>query len=227
MKIDFHVHSNHSVDALDTVESLALAARKKGLDAIAVCDHDTMARKGGRPQLIGGVLVLFGTEVSTAQGHVQVFGTGKTYKKGIDAFKLVEKVKSEGGITIVAHPYSRRGHALHELAPQVGATALEKFNGRDFVHSWRARRLIAVGTGGSDAHVAAEVGNAWTEIETIKPSHKNLASAEADILSAVAKGQITARYRPSLASIASRYAQKLGRFIRTGKVGMYAPPNKG
>jgi len=221
MKIDFHVHSHFSSDALHSVEQLAAAAKAKGLDAIGISDHNTIAKKlgssGARKARMSsptsqlsssGVLILYGTEVSTAQGHVQVFGTGKTYQKGIDAFELVRQVKKDGGITIVAHPFSLRPHALHSLATKVGATAIEKYNGRDFVHSWRARRMGISGTGGSDAHVMQEVGNAWTEIDC--------ALNEDAILAAVAKGKIKAFYRPSIASIASRYAQKMRKIMFAG-----------
>jgi predicted metal-dependent phosphoesterase TrpH len=38
--IDFHVHTDRSPDGRSSLKAIAAAAKKRGLDAIAVADHD-------------------------------------------------------------------------------------------------------------------------------------------------------------------------------------------
>ena len=59
MKADLHIHSTVS-DGSDPIEQIIIAARNKGLDAIAITDHDTMSHMTQIPadvdiQVIGGV----------------------------------------------------------------------------------------------------------------------------------------------------------------------------
>ncbi len=45
LKADLHTHSIFS-DGSDTVEQIVAAAEQKGLDAVAVTDHDTLSHLG-------------------------------------------------------------------------------------------------------------------------------------------------------------------------------------
>lgn len=78
-KYDFHVHTEYSPDSTSPLKSVLEAAVKKGLDGIAICDHDT--REGGlkavqivadNPELFKNFVVIPGVEVSTAEGHLLV-----------------------------------------------------------------------------------------------------------------------------------------------------------
>ena len=78
MRFDLHIHSNHSTDSNMTVDEILGRAVKKGLDGIAICDHNTVAgsyyaRKRAK-ELNCPLLVIPGIEVSTTEGHLIVLG---------------------------------------------------------------------------------------------------------------------------------------------------------
>ena len=62
MKADLHIHSTVS-DGSDTIEQIIGMAKKKGLDAIAVTDHDTLSHLRLIPT-DAGIRVIGGVEIS-------------------------------------------------------------------------------------------------------------------------------------------------------------------
>ncbi|MCW4020866.1 MAG: PHP domain-containing protein, partial [Candidatus Bathyarchaeota archaeon] len=70
-KIDLHVHTCYSGDCTTTLEEVISYARKRGLDGVAITDHDTIS---GAMRLLErkdtDLLIIPGIEVSTDQGHV-------------------------------------------------------------------------------------------------------------------------------------------------------------
>jgi predicted metal-dependent phosphoesterase TrpH len=77
MRFDLHIHSNYS-DGKADVKEIIKAAKRRGLDGIALTDHDTTrgipaARKYIQEQNIDLVLIP-GVEVSTSEDHLLVLG---------------------------------------------------------------------------------------------------------------------------------------------------------
>jgi len=76
-KADLHVHSTVS-DGSDTIEQLIAAAEQKGLDALAVTDHDTLSHlprlralsKSAGLKLIGGVEISAADPESGTRAHI-------------------------------------------------------------------------------------------------------------------------------------------------------------
>jgi hypothetical protein len=202
MRIDMHVHSNYSPDGLHSVERMAAVAKKKGFDGIGICDHDMLTPKRN----VDGIALFFGEEVSCAEGHVCVFGIGKGIEKGIRAAELVDKVHDEGGVAIPAHPLSIFKKGLGPLAFRIGADALEKYNGSDYISNMRMIASGVNGVGGSDAHSIYEIGSAYTVFEC--------APNEADILEEVRKGTFKPVWRPNPVSITARHIEKAMRRVR-------------
>jgi len=62
MRADLHIHSTVS-DGSDTIEQIIDAARGKGLDAIAITDHDTMSHRSQIPVDLD-IRVMAGVELS-------------------------------------------------------------------------------------------------------------------------------------------------------------------
>jgi hypothetical protein len=101
-----HVHSDRS-DGTGSVDEIAAAAARAGLDFIVLTDHGNAAREPDGPTYRSGVLMVDGAEVSTAQGHVVVVGLSKApYPLGGQARDVLEDVRRLGGMSIVAHPLS-------------------------------------------------------------------------------------------------------------------------
>ena len=206
MKIDFHVHTRASKDALHSLKQMAARAKEVGLNGIGVCEHDAYCtEKVSAP----GLLILRGTECSAREGHIVVFGVGPNfdYEKGMPAAEIARRAEKAGGVSIVAHAFSvrKRKSSMGSKCFDVGATAIEKFNGSDFVHNFVASRRVKAGTGGSDAHSWYEVGNAYTVLDC-RPK-------EDEVLDALRAGRVQAVLAQNVYAIAKR---KWERFLAKG-----------
>lgn len=202
MLIDLHIHSNYSCDGLHSIERIAEEAKKKGFDGIGICDHDVLAPK----RKVDGIVILSGEEVSCAEGHVCVFGIGKEIEKGIRAVELVDIVHDEGGVVIPAHPFSLFKKGLGSLAFEIGADAVEKYNGNNVISNIRMIARGTNGTGGSDAHSVYEIGNAYTVMEC--------EANEEDILEEIRKKRFRPVWKPNPLSVLMRHGERIRRALK-------------
>ncbi len=177
LKIDMHVHSDKSPDALASIEELVAEAKRKGLSGIALCDHNYIHKT--KPKF-DGVIVLYGCEVSSTQGHIAVFGVDEIPTR--EPEDLCDYVNNEGGLAIPTHPFSLHKKGVGNLAFTLGPV-IEKFNGTDPINNMLSRLKLKNGTGGSDAHHPAELGLAWTEFKSVE--------SEDDVLEALRKGKFS------------------------------------
>ena len=188
--IDLHTHSFFSGDGVSSPEELITAARAKGLHGIAITDHNTsdaitylldkgLMRMDGLP--VDGFLVLPGTEVTTAEGHLLCIGATLPNLKGTPALEVCKLIHERGGLAIPPHPYDlfRAGirMAVLETLPidaiEVfnAATTLRRYNRYAFKYA-QMRGLPM--TAASDAHHAAAVGTAYTILNTDDLSVKGI-----------------------------------------------------
>jgi predicted metal-dependent phosphoesterase TrpH len=166
MRLDLHIHSNHS-DGKSGVREILKYALKKGLDAISITDHDTLNGSLEAVEIVEEeklpIRVIKGVEITTMQGHILAYGIEKEIDPGMDLIEVVEIVRDLGGITSLAHPFQfyRKGVCNPRYFKVVDC--VEVFNARslpifnrlsDFV-----RRIYGKGiTAGSDAHRSEFVG---------------------------------------------------------------------
>jgi predicted metal-dependent phosphoesterase TrpH len=171
LRFDLHVHSDYSPDGHSSVEDILRAARKKGLDGVAITDHDTTA--GGvkalevADKVAPGLLVIPGQEISTKAGHLIVLGITKSIPKGLSAKDTIAMAHELGGTVVVPHPDQRTRHGMP--IPH-GADAVEVYNSRyifgyhNLMTSRKVGKRKMPAVAGSDAHVASMVGQAVTEV---------------------------------------------------------------
>jgi predicted metal-dependent phosphoesterase TrpH len=177
LSVELHAHSSLSYDGHDPVELLLEQAAAIGLDALAVTDHDEIdaslraAELASEYDLIG----IPAMEVSSAAGHVLGFGITEQVPAGLSYDETVTRIRSQGGIAVVPHPFqsARHGVAAEIATAQLtAADAIEVYNSR--LLTGRANRKakkfaqthdIAM-TAGSDAHISEMVGQAVTEVAT-------------------------------------------------------------
>ncbi len=188
LRFDLHVHSDYSKDGMSSVEKILEAAAKKGLDGVAITDHDTTAGARYALEIVDkvapGLLVIPGEEVTTRSGHLIVLGITRDIPGGMSVADTIKEARRQGGIVVVPHPYNKPRHGMP--IPK-GADAAEVYNSRFILgmHNRRAmkqaRKLGVPGVAGSDAHQASLVGNAITLIN----ANKNLE----DVLKAIKEGK--------------------------------------
>jgi len=162
--IDLHTHSFFSGDGVSSPEDMIAAARAKGLNGIAITDHNTcdavnyLLQKG---------------LITTADGHLLCIGAELPYLKGKPAREVCDIIHERGGLAIPPHPYDlfRAGirFATLETLPVDAlevfnaATTLRRYNRYAFKYA-QIRGLPM--TAASDAHHAAAVGTAYTIVNT-------------------------------------------------------------
>jgi len=213
LHIDLHLHTLASRDCLSDPEQVLETALAAGLDRIAITDHDRIgaalemaARHPDR--------IIPGEEVKTAEG-VDVIGLylSEEIPKGTPARETCRRIKEQGGLVYLPHPYAPgkggSGALAEELAPLLDA--VEVFNARlhDPRLNERARDLAGrhglPGGAGSDAHSLGELGRA----RVVVPAHANEPAA---LLRAIRAGQVRGVESPRWVHAHSTWAKLRKRF---------------
>jgi hypothetical protein len=103
----YHIHTERS-DGTGTIDEVAAAAARAGLNFIILTDHGDGMRPPLAPAIHGGVLVLDGVEISTSGGHYVALGLpgASPYRLSGEPRDVVEDVRRMGGFGIAAHPDS-------------------------------------------------------------------------------------------------------------------------
>jgi hypothetical protein len=190
MRIDLHLHTWASFDSLSDPEAVLRRARERGLDRIAITDHNSvevgLSMAARYPER-----VIPGEEVKTAEG-IDVIGLylSSAIPKGTPAHETCLRIREQGGIVYLPHPYARgkggSGVLAEALAPLLDV--VEVFNARLLSRDRNekagdlARKHNLLRGAGSDAHTLAEVGGAWVEL----PAHPN---TPRDFLAALASAE--------------------------------------
>ena len=106
---DPHCHTFAS-DGMVTPAELVAAAVERGLDLIAITDHDTMAAADEvyRRGVDAGVAVVRGIEVTTAwpaQTHVLGWFVEKPVRMGMSLADTVDAIHAQDGLVVIPHPF--------------------------------------------------------------------------------------------------------------------------
>ncbi len=159
---DLHAHTVHS-DGLNTMTELAACARDRGLDFLAVTDHNTISHHAEMARLgDAGILLVPGQEVTTYAGHANVWGLREWLdfrcQDAETVRRVMEYARSKGALFSINHPKS--------VGPpweftDVGAPCMEVWQAPWRWYNWESldrwegmlnngERVVAVG--GSDTH---------------------------------------------------------------------------
>jgi hypothetical protein len=102
---DLHAHTVHSDGGL-TIPELAELAHVRGLDFLAVTDHNTVSHHPWLAKAGRGVTLIPGQEVTTDQGHANVFGDVGWVDFRQPADSWAGHAEREGGLISINHPLS-------------------------------------------------------------------------------------------------------------------------
>jgi PHP domain len=166
MKVDFHVHTSRSVDAVASPRQVVKYAKKLGLDAIAITDHNRLFPHALARQLSRefGLLVIPGMEGGNIaiRKHWIALGISRPFESlSIDT--VLSFIRNEGGVSVAPHPHARLGYADYA---GLGFDAVESLNGSEPQSNALVRNTRNIPeTGGSDAHALPMMGYTWTLVE--------------------------------------------------------------
>ena len=121
-----HLHSVHS-DGTGTVRQIVRAGRRAGVDVVMLTDHDTLqAKREGEEGWRDGVLLLVGEEVSPPRhDHCLAFGIDGEIDNGLDADGILRAIRSAGGLSFAAHPFSRGSRRFKRAGDGMPFAALD------------------------------------------------------------------------------------------------------
>lgn len=215
MKVDLHLHTHFSSDCRTPVPDLIRTCQDRGIDAIAITDHNTTAgveevrRSAPFP-------VIVGEEIRTRRGEVIGLFLREAIPKGLGLRETVDRIHQQGGIVGAPHPFDRvrrsalGADALQEILDELDY--VEAFNARCLLPSDNARaRALCVERGlpmsaGSDAHTLGEIGRAYAELDPFEGPEEFLARLRA--------GRIQGTLSNPLVHLASTWAKLEDRLFR-------------
>ena len=187
---ELHCHTAYS-DGWASPEGCIRQARKRGLQILAITDHNTA--EGGLPYwespLQDGVLVVPGEEVSTDAGHLLAYFVKETISPGpLD--DVLAQVRAQNALAFMAHPWhiplgnrwrKRRIFKLSDARlSRLDGIEVENGHNRSAANrlAWQLaadRKLTAIA--GSDAHFPPEIGNARCKVTMPDLSFASLRAA--------------------------------------------------
>jgi predicted metal-dependent phosphoesterase TrpH len=167
LKIDLHVHTCYSRDAVTTLKEVVTYSKKRGLDGVAITDHDTIV--GATKLQNSDLIVISGIEITTLNGHLLALNVTTPIPPKLDINETIQIIHEAGGIAVAPHPT-----AIHRSAPSrhtASYDAIEVLNSADipfqfltYLNQKLATRLSLPQTAGSDSHYGPEIGAAYTVI---------------------------------------------------------------
>lgn len=178
LRVELHVHTCYSRDSLLSMDALLNACRQRGIDRVAITDHN---------QIEGALLarqsdpdrVIVGEEIQTLDGgELLGYFLHEWVPPRLPYTETIQRLRDQGAVISIPHPFDDTRQpgwseeALYSIAPAVDA--VEVFNARCFSRHPNdqakkfARSLGLLETVGSDAHSIYELGRTTLSMADFK-----------------------------------------------------------
>ncbi len=174
MILDLHNHTRWSFDCSMDPAKVIRVAKSRGIDAIAITDHDEIegAREAAKAAK-GDILVIIGEELDTSAGDI----LGLWLKEKIverDPIEAIKAIHAQGGLAILAHPFTKTKTVNEPVARALDGCegfnarhselgSYEGAEGEPRVASFAQSYDLSL-TAGSDAHFYRELARARTVV---------------------------------------------------------------
>ena len=174
VRVDTHTHCEASPDSRTPVAEQARGVRAARIDVICATDHNTIEGALRLREVADGFRVVIGEEISSLDGEIIGLFLERAVPRDLIGEETIARIHDQGGLVVIPHPFSinRRYHmkraSLDRLRSHIDA--LEIFNAREAIFlnnrsaAAYAKEHDIVGTAGSDAHRATEIGRAYVEM---------------------------------------------------------------
>ena len=174
LKLDLHIHTHFSSDSWLSLETLIKQIQKKGLNGVAVTDHDTIRGAKKLKELNPPFKVIVAEEISSQSGDIIGYFIENEIEPDLTAEETIRQIKAQGGLVAIPHPFDKiracrlKKDKLLKLIDQIDL--IEVFNGRTL---WPGAAKIAKNLAkqydlgmiaGSDAHSKYELGTSYIEM---------------------------------------------------------------
>ena len=197
VRVDCHLHTVASGDAVLTLEELADRARQSGLDVVCITDHNVTSAAVRATERDLGLRVVVGEEIRTPDGDVIGLFLTERIPYVLPLAEVIGRIRDQQALVYVPHPFdlarSSLGRVLPELCADGAVDIIEVFNAKiadDALNGQAAELATAFGLpggAGSDAHDAPGVGAAYLEMPDF--------DGPAGFLAALADARLTGEFR--------------------------------
>jgi predicted metal-dependent phosphoesterase TrpH len=213
IKVDMHCHTRLSMDSLNDPRKLVDAAAARGLGALCVTDHNGLANALALSKLPDlPIKVIPSEEVKSNEGEIIGYFLTELVPKGLSPEETVKRIKGQGGLVAVPHPFDSlrnasrlRTPALERLVDASLVDIIEVLNARS-INPEDNRRALEFAkkhnlpmSAGSDAHTLVEVGRAYVEVPAFDTAE--------EFLAALRKGKINGALSSKFIHIGSTWAR--------------------
>lgn len=212
-----HCHTYVSKDCLMRPERMIHACRERGIDVLAVTDHNKF--EGALElQALAPFTVIPGEEIKTAEGEIIGYFMTEHIPRGLNAEETARRIREQGGVINVPHPFDRlrggrlRAEALDRLVSLELVDMIEGLNARttyppdnDAAFAY-ARKHDLPAVAGSDAHSYVEIGTSYMELRPF--------NGPQDFVAAMREGRVCGGLSPwtiHFASTWAKIARRMGR----------------
>jgi predicted metal-dependent phosphoesterase TrpH len=205
VRVDCHVHTVASGDAVTTLKQLAERAAQTGIDVVCVTDHNVTSAAEAAAAGGIGARVIVGEEIRTQAGDVIGLFLAERIPYVLPVAEVVGRIREQGGLVYLPHPFDPQRSSLGATAGLLCADGMadiiEVFNAKisDQALNARAAALAAhwglPGGAGSDAHDPPGIGAAYLEMPDF--------DGPAGFLASLRRARVIGEYRDH----APRYAR--------------------
>lgn len=180
MVAELHCHTRRSFDAFTTERELLNACLIKGIDVVAITEHDQIAKIDDAILQKNGIQVIPGCEFTTEMGaHIIGLFVGEALAKGTNVQRILDHIVSHDGLVLIPHPFKPKTGVcvVYDDYSSIldKAQLIELYNGGHDPKDERELRAIEtlatkfqlrlVAT--SDAHKSRQIGHYVTKITNV------------------------------------------------------------
>ena len=134
VRVDCHLHTVASGDAVLTLEQLAERAEQTGLDVVCITDHNVTSAAVAAAERDLGVRVIVGEEIRTPDGDVIGLFLTERIPYVLPLPEVVGRIRTQGGLVYAPHPFDQGRSSLGRVLPGLCADGavdiIEVFNAK-------------------------------------------------------------------------------------------------
>ena len=205
LRADLHVHTCYSLDCGTPLDKIVTRCLQLGINCVAIADHHSIA---GALKLKESApfKVIVAEEVMTPLGELMGLFLTKEIPRGLSAQETITRIKSQGGLVNIPHPFGHLPWQSDKLLSQEilsQVDLIEVFNSRipspnSYVKALELASKYGLPTSaGSDAHTIREIGRAYVEMPEF--------NGPEDFLDCLAQGKIFGQKSSSLFHLVSAW----------------------